>query len=266
MVTELTSEGFIAAIRRFSSRCGIPEHIYSDNGTNFVAANKQLRELYTLLQSDAHTQIVNGFASNHRITWHFTPHVAPHYDGLGEASVKLFKHHFQRVVGDTLFTFEELNTFVIEVEGVLNSRPITSLSSDPNGLLVLTPAHYLIGRPITSLPEGDFSVVSTNRLSTWKHITTVRQDFWKRWSLEYLYDLQMRAKWVKDGTKIEIGTVVLIKDKNLPCSRWALGRISALHPGDDGIARAATVRSGEIRRATNQLCPLPNANQPDTSE
>lgn len=115
--------------------------------------------------------------------------IAPHFGGLWESTVKLFKHHFRRVVGDSLFTFEELNTFTIEIEGILNSRPITSLSSDPNDMLVLTPAHYLIGKPLIAFPEGDLSSVPASRLSTWQHIAKV-QDFWVRWNLEYLNELQ----------------------------------------------------------------------------
>lgn len=177
VVSDLTTDGFLAALRRFVARRGLPQHIYSDNGTNFVGANNQLRELYVLLNSQEHKEHVDKFASSHRITWHFIPPMAPHFGGLWESSVKIFKHHFKRVVGDSLFTFEELNTFVIEIEGILNSRPITSLSSDPNDLLVLSPAHYLIDKPLTTLPEGDLSHVPANRLSTWQHISKVRQDF-----------------------------------------------------------------------------------------
>lgn len=185
--------------------------------------------------------------------------VAPHFGGLWESTVKLFKHHFRRVVGDSLFTFEELNTFTVEIKAILNSRPITSLSSDPNDTLVLTPAHCLIGRPLTSLPESNLQSVPANRLSTWQHITKVRQDFWARWSLEYLNELQKRVKWIKDGPRIDVRTIVLIKDKNLPCTQWALGRITRLHPGKDGIARTADIQTanGEIRRTTKCLCPLP---------
>lgn len=260
LMSDLTSEGFIAALRRFAARRGFPTHIYSDNGTNFVGANNQLKELYSFFNSDEHKDATSKFAVENKIAWHFIPPAAPHYGGLWESAVRMFKHHFKRVVGDLLFTFEELNTFVIEIEGILNSRPITNISPDPNDLLVLTPAHYMIGRPLITLPERDMSSVPVNRLSTWKHIAKVRQDFWRRWHLEYLNELQIRAKWTKDGPGITVGTVVLIKDQGLPCSRWIIGHVIELHPGDDGIARAATIRtlSGIIKRATNRLCPLPN--------
>ncbi|XP_067204116.1 uncharacterized protein [Linepithema humile] len=259
IVSDLTSEGFIAALRRFIARRGLPAHIYSDNGSNFVGANNQLKEMYALFSSEQHQNIVNKFVCEQRITWHFIPPGAPHFGGIWESKVKLFKHHFKRVIGDSLFTFEELNTFVTEVEGIVNSRPITYILSDPNDLLVLSPAQYLIGKPLTALSEGDLSHIPVNRLSVWQHINKVRQDFWARWSLEYLNELQTRSKWKKDGTNLEVGTVVCVKDKTLPCNQWLLGRITQIHPGDDGVVRTATIKTknGEIKRAVKSLCPLP---------
>ncbi|XP_039309666.1 uncharacterized protein LOC120358695 [Solenopsis invicta] len=259
IVSDLSTDGFLAALRRFAARRGLPQHVYSDNGTNFIGANNQLKELYVLINSDEHRERVSRFASDHRVTWHFIPPAAPHFGGLWESSVKLFKHHFKRVVGDSLFTFEELNTLVVEIEGVLNSRPITFLSSDPNDLLVLSPVHYLIGKPLTALAEGDLSSVPANQLSTWQHIKKVRQDFWARWSLEYLNELQTRNKWIREGPRLDVGTIVLIKDKGAPCTRWAMGKVIMVHPGEDGVVRTATVKTpaGQIKRAANHLCPLP---------
>lgn len=259
IASDLTTDGFLAAFRRFIARRGIPQHVYSDNGTNFTGANNHLKELYVIFNSDEHKKRTSKFAVEHHISWHFIPPAAPHFGGLWESTVKLFKHHFKRVIGELLFTFEELNTFVIEIEGILNSRPISTLSSDPNDPLVLTPAHYLIGRPLIDMPESDLSSVPANRLSTWQHISKVRQDFWTRWNLEYLNELQIRHKWKKNGEKIDLGTIVLIKEKGLPCKQWTLGKVERVHPGQDGVTRAVTIKTatGTLKRAVNSLCPLP---------
>ncbi|KMQ87034.1 hypothetical protein RF55_13802 [Lasius niger] len=109
------------------------------------------------------------------------------------------------------------------------------------------------------MPEPDLSSVPANRLSTWQHITKVRQDFWARWSLEYLNELQVRRKWIKNGENINLGIIVLIKEKNLPYMQWALGRVVEIHPGEDGIVRAATAKTAMeiLKRAVKCLCPLP---------
>lgn len=106
VVSDLTSDAFIAALRRFAARRSTPQHVYSDNGTNFVGANNKLSELYRLLNSTDHQDIVSKFATERHITWHFIPLATPHFGGLWESTVKLFKHHFKRVIGDCLFTFK----------------------------------------------------------------------------------------------------------------------------------------------------------------
>ncbi|XP_066585567.1 uncharacterized protein [Prorops nasuta] len=259
IVTDLTSEGFIAALRRFTSRRGIPQRMYSDNGTNFVGANNELKEIYRIINVDENLQNIKDFATKYQIQWHFIPPATPHFGGLWESTVKIFKHHLYRVVNDALFTLEEFNTLVIEIEGVINSRPIIALSADPNDLQALSPSHYLIGHVLTSIPETNLSEIPGNRLSMWQHISKIRQDFWKRWSYEYLNELQVRSKWSKGSENIKINTLVLIKNKNLPCSQWSLGRVKDLHPGQDGIIRAVILHtnSGDLKRGTNYICPLP---------
>lgn len=79
----------------------------------------------------------------------------PHFGEIWETFVKDFKHHMRRTIGKTLFTFEEFNTFVIEIETILNLRPLTLLSADPNDPLALTPAHLLINMSLRSIPNSE---------------------------------------------------------------------------------------------------------------
>ena len=194
LAIDLSTEGFLAALRRFISRRGIPEHIYSDNGTNFVGANRELREIYDLQDTADFKQAIGSFALSKRIEWHFNPPLSSHFGGLWEAAVKSFKHHLKRVLKDQKLTYEQLNTLLIEIEAILNSRPVCAPSADPNDPLAITPAHLLIGRPFNFLPEKTLVSVPDNRLSTYNFITKARQDFWKRWYKEYLNELQTRQK------------------------------------------------------------------------
>ncbi|XP_076384567.1 uncharacterized protein LOC143263622 [Megalopta genalis] len=258
LVSDLTSEAFIGALRRFIARRGFCVNLYSDNGTNFKGANNELRELRELLRSDDHLKKINTFLIERAINWHFIPPQAPHFGGLWEAAVKSFKYHLKRVVGPELLTFEGLNTLIIDVEAILNSRPLTPLSSDPSDLLALTPGHFLIGDALTSLRDRDLQGTPANRLSAWQRVQQLKQHFWKRWHREYLNQLANRNKWTRGQHSIIEGAIVLLREDNVPSMHWPLGRIIKTHPGSDGIVRVATVRiaSNVFDRSVKKLVPL----------
>ena len=268
LVSDLTTEAFLAALKRFFSRRGKSSTLLSDNATNFVGASREIKELHALLTDDEHNERVLKFLSNEGIKWSFIPPGAPHFGGLWEAAVKSFKHHFARTVGNTLLTFEQLETYVIEIEAILNSRPLTPLSSDPNDFRSLTPGHFLIGEPLTSFPQADLRSLPCNRLSAWQQVQARTQHFWARWHKEYLNELTVRSKW-KSGSSgsISVGSMVVLKEENLPPLRWNLGRVIETHPGADGIARVAIVKttSGTYKRCLKKLCPLP-VNVPTAAE
>ncbi|CAK9799145.1 hypothetical protein ANTPLA_LOCUS1910 [Anthophora plagiata] len=260
LVSDLTTEAFLAALKRFISRRGRPKHIYTDNGTNFIGAKNELAQLFELMRSKEHDNQVTRYLAEREIAWHLSPPNSPHFGGLWEAGVKSFKHHFIRTVGDTLLTYEQLNTYVIEIEGILNSRPLSPLSSDPNDLQVLTPGHFLIGESLTSLPETNLAELPSNRLSLWQHTQKIKQHFWARWYKEYINELNIRSKWQKNTSKkIERDDLVLIKEEALPSMRWPLGRVLEIHPGKDGIVRVATIKTanGIYKRCVKKLCVLP---------
>ena len=261
LVGDLTTESFLGSLKRFFSRRGKSQTIYSDNATNFLGARNELKELYNFIESQQKSSKVKNYLSKERVTWRFIPPRSPHMGGLWEAAVKSFKHHFTRTIGNTLLTHEQLETYVIEIEAILNSRPLTPLSSDPNDLLPLTPGHFLIGSPLTSFPQTDLRDIQIGRLSSWQHAQQMRQHFWTRWQKEYLNHMISRSKWQtnKDQSIIQVGTLIVLKEDNLPPMNWKLGRIVEVHPGQDNIVRIVTVRTstGTYTRNVNRLCPLP---------
>ncbi|GFU23654.1 DUF5641 domain-containing protein [Trichonephila clavipes] len=146
-----------------------------------------------------------------------------------------------------------------KVEGILNSRPLTPLRSDADNLDVLTPGHFLIGRPITSIPEPNLIDVNENRLSRWEKITKVVQRTWKKWKSDYLNTLQARSKWITEKIDLMISQMVLIKEDFLPINTWPLGRILEAYHGSDGKVRVVKVKtqSGEFKRAISKIAVLP---------
>lgn len=249
LASDLSSDAFLAAFRRFLSRRGRCLKIYSDCGTNFVGANKQL---ISFMKHAAHAE---------NIEWHFNPPSAPHFSGLAEAGVKSVKTHLRRVIGCQILTFEGLYTVLVQIEALLNSRPLCPVSADVKDLSVLTPGHFLNLDPISTIPQDDLSQLKLNHLDRWQLLQRLQQDFWAKWHAEYLHTLQQRSKWLKpDSPPPKVGAIVLIKNEPSPPLTWHIGKIVDLHPGDDGIARVATVytKEGTFKRPLVKLCPLPN--------
>ncbi|XP_012521966.2 uncharacterized protein LOC105828265 [Monomorium pharaonis] len=178
LVSNLTSETFIAAFRRFLVRRGTPAHIYSDNGTNFIGANRELKKLARSLTNNA--AFIEKTANKISINWHFIPVHSPHFGGVWKAEVKSTKHHLKRVAGNAILTYEEFYTLLVQIEAVLNSCPLTPMSSDPNDHVSITPAHFLVGRPLTSPADPTLTEVPASKLSRWQLIQKLQQHFWKR--------------------------------------------------------------------------------------
>ncbi|XP_071578771.1 uncharacterized protein [Temnothorax nylanderi] len=260
LVSDLTTDSFIAALKRLISRRGKPERIYSDNATNFVGAQRQIKELYNLLKTDDARVPIEHFLREQKTEWSFIPPNAPHFGGLWEAAVKSVKFHLARIVGGSHLTFEEMQTVLCEIEAILNSRPITQLSSDPNDMNYLSPGHFLIGAPLNSFPASDLNDTNVNKLLRWQVIEQMRQHFWRRWSHEYLNTLQQKNKWkTAKGEQLKTGQLVIIKQQATPPLQWPIGRVQEIHTGSDGVARSATVKTskGTYVRPLAKLAILP---------
>ncbi|XP_025267294.1 uncharacterized protein LOC112638912 [Camponotus floridanus] len=257
--SDYSTDAFLAAFRRFTSRRGLCKEVYSDCGTNFVGADRELRLLFQASSSDGRR--IAHIAASDGIRWRFNPPAAPHFGGLWEAAVKSTKHHLRRVLGDTTLTFEEMSTFLAQMEACLNSRPLQALSDDHGDVTALTPGHFLIGAPLLAVPEPSLADGSSSLLSRWKLLQRMRDQFWERWSREYVNSLASRPKWLKDSASPTVGALCLVRSDTTPPTRWPLARITRLHPGDDGVTRVVTIRttSSELVRPLTKIVLLPGA-------
>lgn len=257
LATDLTTVSFLSALKRFLARRGPVSYMYSDNGTNFVGARGYLRDLYDFINKEYRPE--ETLVEN-RIEWKTIPPAAPHHGGCWESMVKCVKTHLFKTIGQQILSYEELVTVLAQIECILNSRPLTTLSSDPAEPTALTPAHFLHTAPLFSLPALPEIGLSENQISQ-RHVLVDKliQSFWKRWRREYLYKLQIREKWNKETHPIKEGTVVIVVNDNAPPLSWPLGVIQTVHPAKDGRIRVVTVRTakGILVRPVIRLCPLP---------
>lgn len=224
----------INAFRRFVSRRGQCSFIVSDNAKSFLRARQQL--------------------SN--VQWVTIPERSPWWGGFWERLVRSIKTAFRRCLGRANLTFEEMRTVVLEIEAIINQRPITYISEDPEDPQPLRPVDFLLTPgppPMTSMSLNQQLV---GRL---KHRKSVLQNVWNRWRTEYLAEIH---RWTISsfGSGLpKVGDVVLLNPLNISnLALFPLGLITKLIPGVDGHVRVVNVKvNGKIlRRATRHLYPL----------
>ncbi|GFT08888.1 integrase catalytic domain-containing protein [Trichonephila clavipes] len=173
-----------------------------------------------------------------------------------------------RVAKSAIMNFEELTTLMAQIEAVLNSRPLSPLSSDPNDLNPLTPGHFLTNCAISSFPEPYTASDSLSYHSRWKLVQSLRDKFWNRWSTEYLTDLQTRAKWSEQNPNLMENQLVLFKGSQHQAPWTGLWGVFLKYFGSDGLVRVVNVKTSTdiLKRAITKVVPLPIPVDPATVE
>ena len=260
VVEDLTVEAFLLAFRRFASRKSLPRKLIADNASTFLSANNELRELF-----QSHT--LKETLARQGIDWQFIPKRAPWHGEFWERLIGLTKSTLKKVLGRAAVNLCTLQTIVVEVEAILNDRPLTYVSSDIKDAEALTPAHLLYGRRITSLPhplvENDEVSDPTYQENTdiqrkAKRVALLIQHFWQRWSHEYLTSLrEFHKNSGINAETVKVGDVVLIHDDRSRVN-WKLALVTSINRGHDGFVRSANVRTanGTTNRPITRLHPL----------
>ena len=259
LVMGLDTASFVMALERFVSRRGLCKSIWSDNGRNFVGADRTMKDAVKVILKQNPEPDLRNYLLKNEITWHFTPPATPHYGGIWEAGVKSVKTHLRRSFKNRLFTIEEYITVLSKIEAILNSRPLSPMSENSNDLNVLTPAHFLIGDCPTAIPEeilDNCDVTFSKRYQLHKQLLS---QFWKTWRSDYLHSLQVKKIWHKLDRKVMKGDLVLIKRAFQRPLEWPIGRVVETYMGSDGVARTANVLSnrGLNKESVTNLILLP---------
>ena len=219
----LSTDSAIMAIRRFVSSCGCPRRIFSDNGTNFVGANNELKKVAQELDQER----ITAFLAPRGIEWIFNPPSAPYFGGSWECLVRSVKEGLRTTLSEQAPKEETLRTVMAEVEHLVNSRPLTHILVDPTDEEVLTPNHFLIGTASGRFLPGLSSTRDLCSRKQWQVAQAHTNAFWKWWMKFYLPPtLSRRVKWTQPvSPTLETGDLVVIADHRLPRGCWLRGRV-----------------------------------------
>lgn len=235
----LSADSCIMALRTFMARRGVPIQIYSDRGTNFVAANKELSEA---LREMDQQQVIQEITSQHT-EWTFIPPASPHMGGAWERLIQTVKANLQKMLPMRRPSDEVLRNTLAEIENLINSRPLTYVPVDDPDAPVLTPNHFILGSSSGLKPASRMDDRALILRRSWRESQREADLFWQRWLRDYLPELTKRTKWFSDVKAIEVDDIVVIVDPDLPRNCWLKGRIIAVKQAKDGHVRSATVQT-----------------------
>ena len=246
LLFNMSADAMVNAIIRFAARRPGIRRFTSDCGTNLTGANNILKK-----EMEAWNRSSTSILQRRGLQWDFITPRTPHYGGVWERIVGLFKRHLASISSGAVLHVDTFNTAVVEVEGILNRRPLTALSDDPSDSEALTPNHILNPSttgcdPLDLVQQGVNSDADSAKIR-WRRAQSRVDAFWKTWRVEYLALLHERSKWTRSEKDFAVDDMVIVIDEALPRHDWSLGRVVGVE------GSAAHVRRAHIRRKDGKI-------------
>ncbi|XP_073789840.1 uncharacterized protein [Danio rerio] len=262
LLEHMDSDAFLLSLRRFIARRGKPMELLCDNGTNFIGGDRELRESFEAMSPKLQEQL-----AEQKISFRHNPPNAPHFGGTWEREIKSVKTALQVILREQSVPEPVLQTLLVEVENILNSKPLGYVSSDIADVDPVTPNLLLMGRRDASLPQVLYDSSNLLGRRRWRHSQVLADCFWTTFIRQYLPSMQGRQKWTTDGKELAVGQVVLVIDPQLPRSHWPVGTVTEALPGADGRIRVVRIKVKDktYTRPVVRLIPLPPLEDNDTS-
>ncbi|XP_075150621.1 uncharacterized protein LOC142224719 [Haematobia irritans] len=247
---DLSTDALILCLRNFINRRGIPIRLRSDNGTNFIGAQKLLKRHERLIDIDR----INDEVANKNIEWIFNCPENPSSGGAWERLIRIIKRILSKTLQNDAPRLETLNSLLIEAENIINSRPLTEIQLSSEDDEPLTPNHFLLGC-LNSTQTPTSSEENLCLRKQWRIAQNLKDRFWRQWVTEFLPQLLQISKWRDKSKPVKIDDFVIIVDATMPRSQWLKGRIIKVFPAKDGQVRSAEVKTscGIKRRPVSKL-------------
>lgn len=240
----MDSSSFINALRRFISIRGPIRVLRSDQGTNFIGAQRELRE--ALAETE---QLVREFLLQNQCEYILNPPHASHMGGVWERQIRSVRNALSTLLHQSgqQLNDEALRTLMCEAAAIVNSRPLTTDNlNDPQSLTPITPNQLLTGKTSIVLPPpGQFMKEDMYSRKYWRRVQYLANQFWQRWKKEFLKTLQERPKWNKVQRDLQVDDIVIVKDDALPRCQWRLARVTEVMVSHDNRVRRVKVRVGD---------------------
>lgn len=253
VANSLDTDSFLNALRRFIARRGNVKTLKSDNGTNFVGAERELRNCIKEMSEDK----IAAYLSKHEIEWSFNPPGASHMGGIWERQIRTVRKVLAGMKTNTdNIDDESFRTLMCEIESIVNCRPLTTLTDDPNDLTPLCPAMILTGKKELHVPPpGNFQQSDMYSRKRWRRVQQLANMFWNRWKREFIVTLQSRTKWTKEQRNANVGDIVLLLDESKQRSEWNMGKIIVAEKDSTSLVRSVIVKTqnGEYRRPVSKI-------------
>ncbi|UYV81289.1 hypothetical protein LAZ67_20000671 [Cordylochernes scorpioides] len=197
------------------------------------------------------------------VKWKFNPPAAPHFGGAWERLIKSVKKCLPATLNEVNPKYTTLLTALKSAENIINSRPLTYVSSDPTKEDSLTPKHFLRGANNAG-PSISKLIEANNRdlREQWKRAQQLTNEYWIKWTRDYIPKLMTRTKWHHQTESIRTGDLVFLAEELHPKNMWMRGFVSDVHFGPDGQVRVATITTKQngkaviYKRPVTKICPL----------
>lgn len=260
LASDLSADACLLCVRNFANIRGVPLRIRSDNGTNFIAASKVVRDspdFFDEVKMRRELAIMG-------IEWVFNSPGHPEAGGCWERLVQCIKRIIVVTLNERAPRVETLRSYLMEAANIVNSRPLTHVPVSPNDESPITPNHFLISETSSTTVPCPIDEKMWCLRKQWRIAQQLSSSFWSKWVKMYLPDLTRRTKWYKEQPTIRVGDLVLVCDSNQSRNEWRRGRIAKIYPGPDGRVRNAEVKTqdGLLRRPVSKLALLDIKDEP----